>query len=107
MATLNEVICYYNYDLNSHIDPVPPINSENSKYFAHVSLEIINLLLDNIQKSSLTENEEIYFDIITNFLYKSEKDGIYGLTGLNKTIPFANGLEPLSVALEINSAKMG
>lgn len=87
LATLNEVICYYNYDLNSTSGPL--VNTENSKYFALVSLEIINLLLDNIQKSSLTENGETYFDIISTFLYKSENNGIYGLTGLSKKMPFA------------------
>ena len=62
-----------------------------------VSLEIINLLLDNIQKSSLAENGETYFDIISNFLYKSDKNGIYGLTGLRKTNPYAKGLEPINI----------
>ena len=100
LTTLNEVICYYNYDLTSNT--VPVMNSENSKYFAHVSMEIINLLLDNIQKSSLVENEEIYFDIIANFLYKSDKNGIYGLTGLNKSNPYAKGLEPINVAQDIS-----
>lgn len=91
------MICFYNYDLSVS---APPNNkdresSNNSKFFALVCLDILNLLLDNIQKSSIIENEAIYFDLIQNFLYKSKKNGIFGLTGLDKSRPFASGLEPM------------
>ena len=52
-------------------------------------------MLDNIQKSQLIESEDIYFDLLTNFLYKSRQDGIYGVMGLDPHNPYAEGLEPI------------
>ena len=48
----------------------------------------------------MAENGETYFDIISTFLYKSDKNGIFGLTGLSKNNPYAHGLEPLNIGQE-------
>ena len=52
--------------------------------------------MDNIQKSHLIESEDIYFDLIANFLYKSRQDGVYGVMGLDPLNPYADGLEPIT-----------
>ena len=73
------------------------VANENSKYFAHTCLEIIHIMLENIQKTQLVENEDTYFDLLSYFMFKSQVGGIYGLMGLDKKEPFADGLEPNSM----------
>ena len=65
------------------------------QYFAHTCLEIINVMLENIQKSQLVENEDTYFEFLSTYMFKSKSGDIYKHVGLNKQYPYANGLEPL------------
>ena len=57
----------------------------------------MNVMLDNIHKSQLVENEETYFDLLNNYLFKSKYEDIYGHVGLSKHKPYAFGLEPLEI----------
>lgn len=34
--------------------------------------------------------------MLTNFLYKSRQDGVYGVMGLDPLNPYADGLEPIT-----------
>lgn len=98
LMMLNEVICFHMYELNpGQVDQSGGLTlkeNQNSKYFAQVSLQIINILLDKVPKSQLSENEETYIDLIGNFMFKSKANDVYGLMGLDKKIPIAMGLEP-------------
>lgn len=79
------MICYYNFDiLAGNKKEITSQQIENNKYFAMSCLDIIGILLENIQKSQLVENEDTYFDLLSNFMYKSHFNDIYGLMGLDK-----------------------
>ena len=84
-------------------------SNQNKKYFSQTCLEILNFMLDNIQKTQISENEDTYFDILKYFVFKtkissannigsSSQIGVYKLMRLNPQAPFANGLEPLGRA---------
>ena len=47
------------------------LNKKNKNYFAEVCLDILNILLDNVQKSQLLEKDETYFEFISNFLFRN------------------------------------
>ena len=55
---------------------------------------MLNTMIDNIQKTQLVENEETYFDMISNYLFRSERGNVYSLFGLDPNHPYARDLEP-------------
>lgn len=63
----------------------------------------MNILLNQIQRSQLAENIETYFELIGNYLFKSKHEDIYGMMGLNKKYPYADGLENSDYAYEEGS----
>jgi hypothetical protein len=75
---------------------LPDHASKNRFYFSKISLEIINLLLDRIQKTQVADNEASYLDILSNFMFKSQDNEINALFGLEPRQPFAEGLEPVA-----------
>mmetsp|Transcript_21869 Transcript_21869/g.33899 ORF Transcript_21869/g.33899 Transcript_21869/m.33899 type:complete len:91 (+) Transcript_21869:515-787(+) len=78
----------------------------NRHYFAMVCLEIVNLLLTNIQKTQLADNEETYLDLISNFLFRSDENGVYGLFNLDPSMPIAEGLEPVPGGIGVPKVKL-
>ena len=55
---------------------------------------MLNIMIDNIQKTQLVENEDTYFDLVSNYLFKSETGNVFSLFGLDPNHPYAQGLDP-------------
>ena len=78
LGAINQVICFYNYNNGQVSSPgVTPRDMQeviqtnhNKRFFSQTCLEILNLMLDNIQKTQISENEDTYFDLLSNFVYK-------------------------------------
>lgn len=81
LSALTQVVCFYNYEIQAtQTGAKTTLNLSQTvtlRFFGVACLEIINSMLDNIQKTQLVENEEIYLELLSNFMFKSAQSDIY------------------------------